>query len=190
MGLFAFAPCRGQKSLATANLGPYRGQRTGDAIDMEMKDRGKAGPMSALTRIQTRGLFPDIFAWLESPFTALRPFMAQPMRLEDYIDDGHYVIRAELPGIDPGKQVEVTVSKGILTIHAERHEDTKTRHRSEFYYGVYSRHVQLPPSANEDDITATYDKGILEVKVGLQEKEQVAGRQIPVKPAGEFKKAS
>jgi HSP20 family protein len=148
------------------------------------------GAVSAFTRIQARGLFPDVFELLESPFTALRPFMAQPMRLEDYIDDGHYVIRAELPGLDPDKQVEVTVSNGILTIHAERHEETETKHRSEFYYGVYSRHIQLPVSASEDDITATYDKGILEVRVGLEEKERVAGRQIPVKPAKEFKKAS
>ncbi len=146
--------------------------------------------MSALTRRETRGLFPDLFDWLESPFSALRPFMAQPMRLEDYIEDGHYIVRAELPGIDPDKQVEVTVSKGILTIHAERHEETETKHRSEFYYGVYTRHIPLPAAANEDDITATYDKGILEVMVGLKEKEQVAGRQIPVKPAGQFKRAS
>ena len=146
--------------------------------------------MSALTRRETRGLFPDLFDWLESPFSALRPFMAQPMRLEDYIEDGHYIVRAELPGIDPDKQVEVTVSKGILTIHAERHEETETKHRSEFYYGVYTRHIPLPTAANEDDITATYDKGILEVMVGLKEKEQVAGRQIPVKPAGQFKQAS
>jgi HSP20 family protein len=145
--------------------------------------------MSVLTRIQARGLFPDIFGWLGAPITALRPFMAQPMRLEDFADDGYYVVRAELPGIDPGKQVEVTVSKGILTIHAERHEESQTKHRSEFFYGVYSRHVQLPATADEDDITATYDKGILEIRVGLKEKEQVAGRQIPVTRAGEFKRA-
>lgn len=146
--------------------------------------------MSALTRGETRGLFPDLFDWIESPFSALRPFMARPMRLEDYLEDGHYVVRAELPGIDPDKQVEVTVSKGILTIHAERHEETETKHRSEFYYGVYSRHVQLPVGADEDDVTATYNNGILEITVGLEQKEQVAGRQIPVKTMKQVKRES
>lgn len=141
--------------------------------------------MSALTRLEPRGLFPDLFDWLESPFSMLRPFTAHPMRLEDYVEDGHYVVRAELPGLDPEKQVEVTVSNGILTIHAERHEKTETKHRSEFYYGVYSRHIPLPEGADENDVTATYDKGILEVSVGLKEKEKEAGRQIPVKAASQ-----
>jgi HSP20 family protein len=139
--------------------------------------------MSALTRRESKGLFPDLFDWLESPFSVLHPFMAQPMRLEDYIEDGHYVVRAELPGIDPEKQVEVTVSNGVLTIHAERHEKTETKHRSEFYYGSFSRHIRLPEGADENDVTATYDKGILKVTVGLKEKGKVTGRQIPVKAA-------
>ena len=147
--------------------------------------------MSVLTRRETKGLFPDLFDWLESPFAALRPFvMIQPMRLEDYVEDGRYVVRAELPGIDPDNQLEVTVSKGVLTIHAERHEETETKHRSEFYYGVYSRHVQLPATANEDDVTATYDNGILEVTVGLKDKEPVAGRQVPVRSVQQVKKES
>ncbi len=139
--------------------------------------------MSALARIQTSGLFQGLFDWLGSPFSMLRPFVAQPMRLEHYVGEGHYVVRAELPGIDPETQLEVTLSKGILTIHAERHDETETRHCSEFHYGVFSRHIQLPPGANEDDIKATYDKGILEITIGLKQKANVAGRQIPVRAA-------
>ena len=146
--------------------------------------------MSALTRGESRGLFPDLFDWIESPFSVLRPFMARPMRLGDFVEDGHYVVRAELPGIDPVKEVEVTVSNGMLHIRAERREETETKHRSEFYYGVFSRHVALPEGADQDDVTATYDKGILEVTVGLREKEKVTGRQIPVQAAGEAEKAS
>ena len=146
--------------------------------------------MSALKRRESRGLFPDLFDWLESPFSMLRPFIARPMRLEDFVEDGHYVIRAELPGIDPEKEVEVTVSNGILHIRAERRKETETEHRSEFYYGVFSRHIPLPEGADEDDVTATYDKGILKVTVGLKEKEKVTGRKIPVQAAGEAKKAS
>jgi HSP20 family protein len=44
--------------------------------------------MSALTRREPRSLFPDLFDWLDSPGSMLRQFMAQPMRLEDYVE-GH-----------------------------------------------------------------------------------------------------
>jgi HSP20 family molecular chaperone IbpA len=135
-------------------------------------------------------MFPELVDWLESPFAVLRPFMTQSIRLEDYIEDGHYVVRAELPGIDPEKQLEVTVTKGVLTIHAERHEESEMKHRSEFAYGVFARHIPLPAGADEAEISATYDKGVLQVSVGLKDTQKVAGRTIPVsypkkvKPAG------
>jgi HSP20 family molecular chaperone IbpA len=50
-----------------------------------------------------------------------------PVRLEDYVEDGHYVVRAEVPGIDPEKDLEVTVSGRMLGIRAERHVQTKTK---------------------------------------------------------------
>ena len=45
-----------------------------------------------------------------------------PIRLEEEITDGHYVVRAELPGIDPAKDVVITVCDNRLTIKAERSE--------------------------------------------------------------------
>ena len=136
--------------------------------------------MNALARRESRSFFPDLLDWMESPFTMLRPFTTQPMRVEDYIEDGHYVVRAELPGIDPEKQVEVTVAKGVLTIHAERQEEHEGKYRSEFRYGAFSRHIPLPAAADENDITATYTKGVLEVSIGLKEKEAEPARRIPV----------
>jgi HSP20 family protein len=137
--------------------------------------------MSTLTRRDYRGPFVDIFDWLESPWTVLRPVSHQPMRMEDYIEDGHYVVRAELPGVDPEKDVEVTVSKGVLTISATRHEETEGKHRSEFRYGAFARSVTLPAGADEDHIQATYDKGVLEVVVSIKDQEaEKAEKHIPV----------
>jgi HSP20 family protein len=45
------------------------------------------------------------------------------IRVDEYQDGGSLVIRAEMPGIDPEEDVEVTVSGGMLHIHAERHEE-------------------------------------------------------------------
>ncbi|GAA4622197.1 alpha-crystallin HspX [Actinoallomurus vinaceus] len=119
---------------------------------------------------------PDLFDLLEMPFTTLRPFTAQAIRIEDYVDEDKYVIRAELPGIDPDHDVEISVSRGILMIRAERKEEHEGRRHSEFRYGTYERHIRLPENAREEDIKATYDKGVLTITVPLQEAKEATRR--------------
>ncbi len=96
-------------------------------------------------------------------------FESHAIRLEDEMEDGHYVVRAELPGIDPAKDVDITVRDGRLTIKAERSEKKESKGRSEFSYGSFVRSATLPAGANEEDIKATYDKGILTVSVAVAE---------------------
>ncbi len=138
--------------------------------------------MSALTRKGSRGLFLDLFELLEPPYALHHPFGTQPMRIEERIQDGRYEVRAEMPGINPEKQAEVTVAKGILTIRAERPEDKDHTGHSEFRYGSFCRQVALPESADEADIQASYDEGILEISVGLKADEAAghAARSIPI----------
>ena len=137
--------------------------------------------MSTLTRKDYRGPFVDIFDWIESPWTVLRPVSNPPMRVEDYVKDGRYVVRAELPGIDPEKDLELTVSKGVLTISATRHEEAEGKHRSEFRYGAFTRSIALPAGADEERIQASYDLGVLEVVVSIKDQEAgKAHRRIPV----------
>jgi HSP20 family protein len=127
-------------------------------------------------------MFPDLVEWFEEPFVTLRPYLAQPIRIEDLIEDDRYMIRAELAGIDPEKDVEVTVGAGYLTIRAERHDTTEGKHRTEFRYGSFSRSLPLPANANPDDVKAIYDHGILTVAVGLKVKKEEI-KKIEVKPA-------
>ena len=137
--------------------------------------------MSTLTRRDYWGPFVDIIDWIESPWTVLRPGASQPMRVEDYVKDGHYVVRAELPGVDPEKDIEVTVSKGVLTISATRHEESEGKHRSEFHYGTFARSVTLPAGADEDHIRASYDHGVLEVAVSIKDQAaEKAQKRVPV----------
>jgi HSP20 family protein len=79
------------------------------------------------------------------------------------------VVRAELPGIDPDEDVELTVTDGMLHIEAERREEEETEDkgyvRRELRYGSFSRSLPLPEGATEADITATYKDGILEIRV-------------------------
>jgi HSP20 family molecular chaperone IbpA len=110
--------------------------------------------------------FADFFSAF--PFGRLGPVTDHRiMRLEDQMKDGRYEVRAELPGIDPAKDVDITVHDGQLPIKAERTERSEHDGRSEFVYGSFVRTVGLPAGADEDDITATYDNGILTVSVAV-----------------------
>ena len=107
--------------------------------------------------------------WLDWPgFTAVREG-DRLIRIEEKRDGDTLVIRAEMPGIDPDKDVEIHVRDHMLEIRAERHEeqstDEKGTHRSEFRYGSFFRTVPLPPDAKEGDVHASYKDGVLEVRV-------------------------
>lgn len=89
------------------------------------------------------------------------------IRVEEFERDDQFVIRAEAPGIDPDKDVELSVSDGVLRLMVHRQKESKlsdARHyRSEFNYGSFTRLVVLPTGASDKDVTATYQDGILEV---------------------------
>ena len=68
---------------------------------------------------------PDLFGWIEAGLPGAHPAPGtHGIRVEERLTDGTYVLRAELPGIDPAKDVEITVTEGVLTLRAERSEDT------------------------------------------------------------------
>ena len=126
--------------------------------------------MEKLSRPQApavfRALFPGLVDWLESPWTGPPHFTAaQSFRVEEVARDNRYVIRAELPGLDPEKDIEVTVEGRTLTIQAERRQEDSGPYRSEFRYGSLTRLVRLPARVDAKDVTARYDRGVLEVSV-------------------------
>jgi len=136
--------------------------------------------MATLIRRPAAARFPDMLDWLEAPWASLLPFAPdQGFRVEDYTEDGRHVVRAELPGLDPESDVEVTVADGVLAIHAERHVEHKEDRRTEFRYGSLTRSVSLPPGTDPEKVTATYDKGILEVTIPLPESKREA-HHVPV----------
>jgi HSP20 family molecular chaperone IbpA len=91
------------------------------------------------------------------------------IRIEETEEEGKYVIKAEIPGIDPDQDLELSVGDGLLTVRAERTERTTEKHRSEFRYGSFSRTVRLPRGTDESKITADYTDGILTITVPIEE---------------------
>lgn len=109
----------------------------------------------------------EMLDWLESnaPVNLHGVGLAPYVRVEDFIEEGAYVLRAELPGINPDEDVEVSVENDLLTIRGERREETKEKSRREFHYGSFRRTVTLPKGADAERITASYTDGVLEVRV-------------------------
>jgi len=106
------------------------------------------------------------------------------LRVEEFVDDKTLVVRAELPDIDPDKDVDLAIVDGELRIKAERqakaeHKD-KDSYRSEFQYGSFTRIVPLPAGATETDVTATYTDGVLEVRVPVAEAVAPAPVKVPI----------
>ena len=119
--------------------------------------------------------FPDLSRWEMPDLFRVFDRASAPegrIRVEEEIRDNAMVIRAELPGIDPEKDVDISVSDGMLLIKAERRSETKEesegRVRSEFRYGSYTRTLPMPKGASEDDVKATYKDGILEITVPVK----------------------
>lgn len=112
--------------------------------------------------------------------------LASPMHVEEFMREGACIIRAEVPGIDPDKDVEITVGDGILTVLAHREERNDTDrpygHRSEFHYGSFRRSIRLPQGADETSVRATYKDGILEISIPVGEP-ATAPTTVPVQRA-------
>jgi HSP20 family molecular chaperone IbpA len=84
-------------------------------------------------------------------------------------DGDDAVVRVELPGVDVQKDVNVEVDKGQLVIRGERRdersEDKGGRTLSEVRYGSFRRSFKLPAHVTSDAISASYDAGVLTVRV-------------------------
>jgi HSP20 family protein len=136
----------------------------------------------ALARRERSSALADLIDRLERGFPSRAGWRAgiARMRLEDFEEGGRYVVRAEMPGIDPERDVDITLTEGMLTIRAERREERREKQRSEFHYGSFVRRVSLPRGATEQDVEATYANGILTVSVPLPREEERGPRRVPV----------
>jgi HSP20 family protein len=116
------------------------------------------------------------------PFGAMNwPF--RDIRVEEFTDGEELVVKAELPGIDPERDIDVSVENGVLTIAAERRESSREKFdkgfHSEFRYGSFVRQVRLPAGTSPEVVSATYKDGVLEIRMPKPSAE-AASRRIQI----------
>lgn len=95
--------------------------------------------------------------------------------------DTHFITTVELAGAKK-EDVHVEVEDGVLTIRgekrSERQEEKEQRRYTERSYGSFARSFTLPSNANEDDIKASFDDGVLKVEIGKREDAKSRAVQI------------
>jgi HSP20 family protein len=104
--------------------------------------------------------------WFKPVTSGLRPAAEIVKEGEDA------VVRLELPGVDVEKDVTVEVDHGRLVIHGERRDEHAAgdpendgRILREVRYGSFRRSFQLPAHISGEAISASYDAGVLTVRV-------------------------
>lgn len=113
--------------------------------------------------------------------TATRP-SALPM--DAYREDGSFVVQLEIPGVDP-ESIDLTVEQNVLTVHAERrpaYQSDVERVVAERSYGVFSRQLFLGDTLDSDHLTASYDAGVLTIRIPVAE--QAKPRKISITTNG------
>lgn len=79
-------------------------------------------------------------------------------------------ITAELPGVEE-KDIDVTLSDGVLTLRGEKKSEHKEEDKSKNWYleersyGAFSRSIQLPFDPESDKVEAKFDKGVLRIRL-------------------------
>jgi len=97
---------------------------------------------------------------------------ARPIPMDLYRDGDHFVLNADLPGIDPGS-VDLDVDGRFLTIRAERTAGANegvTWLSRERQAGSFQRRLRLGDGIDADAISASYDNGVLSVVIPVSEK--------------------
>jgi HSP20 family protein len=125
----------------------------------------------------------------------MMPWMQEMSQQEDwwpkidaYTDKNDLVVKAEMPGINPD-DVNISLEEGQLTIQGKSEREEKTEeqdyYRMERMYGSFMRTVPVPEGIKDSDVKATYEDGVLEVRVKNAAKmTEQKKKAIPIESSG------
>lgn len=135
-------------------------------------------------------------AWTAPPRTsgpaaAARTTAGYVPAIEIRADGTDVLITLELPGVQVDRDVDIEVASGRLTITGERRDLADQRDDSgrvlvrELRYGSFRREFALPDGVTAEHVEATYDRGLLEVRVRDVTKPVVPPQKVSIRDAGQ-----
>lgn len=97
--------------------------------------------------------------------------------------DGHYTIRAEIPGVKR-EDLKVTVQNGVLSIRGDRHREQEEHgrqyHRIERSYGSFVRSFSLPERVDMSHLEARFHDGLLDIDLPCTSEPEAPSLEVPV----------
>lgn len=102
--------------------------------------------------------------------------------------DKEYILSLDLPGMDK-QNINIELNDNILTIEGERtskkEKETNDKDRKAYCvaqkYGSFARRIQLPDDTDSTNVTATYERGVLDVHIGRKPVEKDDVVKVSVK---------
>lgn len=123
-------------------------------------------------------LFEEAFA---APTRWALPSQGWGLALDLIEEENEFVVKAAVPGMRP-EDLDVSLSADVLTIRGETKAEQETKeeryHIRERHFGSFTRSVRLPAPVDADNVAATYENGVLTVRI--PKAEQVRPRKIAV----------
>jgi HSP20 family protein len=169
-----------------------------EEVDMNMRDiipwgRGNVqgparyledepNPLLSLHREMNR-LFDNVVRGFDEPLSSF-PSGGWP-RLEISDADRELRVSAEVPGLEE-KDIELLIDNGVLTLRGEKASENSDckRQFSERYYGRFERRIAIPDEIAEDQVTATFRNGVLNITLPKTERAQGRARRIAINGHG------
>ncbi|UWG49849.1 Molecular chaperone (HSP20 family) [Halalkaliarchaeum sp. AArc-CO] len=112
-------------------------------------------------------------SWLQGTDFPSRLFETGSDDYELYEEDGEFVLTVEMPGFDP-EEITASWDDGMLNISAEHEDDDRGRRKT------YHRRFRFPKTVQDEEIHASYNNGILEVRLPVETGATVQGREIEI----------
>lgn len=127
--------------------------------------------MSTTVQRNGQSLVSELMSWVGATMTP-------EVRLEEYVDGDRRVVRADIPGVDPEQDIDLTVEGNLLHLRGQRRSEEHDEHHTELRYGSFERLVTLPPGTTAQDVEATYADGVLTVTMPTTA--SVASAKVPI----------
>jgi HSP20 family protein len=150
--------------------------------DLALRKETEDYPIATFQRA-INSLFDDFFrgvdfAPLEDGLSRFNP------RVDMTEDDKNVTITAELPGLDE-KDIELNLSKDILTIKGEKKEEKEEKGKERYYmersFGSFQRMISIPSEVDTTKVDATFKKGVLNITLPKLAKAKETQKKIQIK---------
>ena len=183
--------------MANKKNGKQNDERTGPRALEKREERGELGARLAATPFSFVRRFAEEMDNLFEDFNFRRDWLAPVFgnelgagiwspQVEMLQHNGELIVRADLPGLKKG-DVKVEVTDNAITIEGERRGEKEEKregfYRSERSYGKFYRRLPIPEGVNIKDAEATFQNGVLEVKMKTSKREQQKSRRLEITDA-------